>query len=221
MAAAGLWTTPTDLARFALEVQLSSIGRSNRVLSRTMVQEMLSPVGVGDFAIGFTISKIGQGWYFSHGGSNWGFRATLLAHKIKGYGLAIMTNADQGGTVASEISRRIQMAYEWDSFADPAPRGYRPPVERTEIDVSEEILETYVGTYELPPETSLVVTLEDGRLHLEVTGQGKAPLFAEAEDKFFLQVVDAQISFTRDESGVVTGLILHQGGREQPAPKVG
>jgi len=221
MAAAGLWTTPSDLARFALEVQLSAIGQSNRVLSRTMVQEMLSPVGVGNFAVGFTVSKIGQGWYFSHGGSNWGFRATLLAHKIKGYGLAIMTNADQGGAVASELSRRIQMAYEWDSFADPAPRGYRPPVERTEIDVAEEILETYVGEYELSPEMSLVVTLEDGQLHLKVTGQGKTPLFAEAEDKFFLRVVNAQISFTKDESGEVTGLILHQGGREQPAPKVG
>ncbi|MEE8327100.1 MAG: serine hydrolase domain-containing protein, partial [candidate division NC10 bacterium] len=182
MAAAGLWTTPSDLARFALEVQLSAIGQSNRVLSRTMVQEMLSPVGVGNFAVGFTVSKIGQGWYFSHGGSNWGFRATLLAHKIKGYGLAIMTNADQGGAVASELSRRIQMAYEWDSFADPAPRGYRPPVERTEIDVAEEILQTYVGEYELSPQRSLVVTLEDGQLHLEVTGQGKAPLFAVAKE---------------------------------------
>ena len=176
---------------------------------------------VGNFAVGFTVSKIGQGWYFSHGGSNWGFRATLLAHKIKGYGLAIMTNADQGGAVASELSRRIQMTYEWDSFADPAPRGYRPPVERTEIDVAEEILQTYVGEYEMSPEMSLVVTLEEGQLHLEVTGQGKGPLFAEAEDKFFLRVVNAQISFTKDESGEVTGLILHQGGREQPAPKVG
>jgi len=126
MAAAGLWTTPSDLARFAIEVQRSAAGESNRVLSRASVQEMLSPVGVGDFAVGFGISKIGQGWYFAHGGSNWGFRATLLAHKVKGYGLAIMTNADQGGAVAGELSRRIQMAYEWDSVAEPAPRGYRP-----------------------------------------------------------------------------------------------
>ncbi|HSG08281.1 MAG TPA: serine hydrolase domain-containing protein [Longimicrobiales bacterium] len=129
LAAAGLWTTPSDLARFAIEVQLSALDRSNRVLSRTTVQEMLSPVGVGDYAVGFSVSKMGQGWYFTHGGSNWGFRARLLAHKIKGYGLAIMTNADQGGAVAAELSRRIQMAYEWDSLAEPAPRGYRPPVE--------------------------------------------------------------------------------------------
>ncbi len=221
MAAAGLWTTPTDLARFALEVQLSAIGESNRVLSRATVQEMLSPVGVGNFAVGFSVSKIGQGWYFSHGGSNWGFRATLLAHKVKGYGLAIMTNADQGGAVMAEISRRIQMAYEWDSFADPAPRGYRPPVERTEVEVAEDLLVTYVGTYEASPEITLIVTLEDGRLFLEWVGEGKAQLFAEAEDKFFLKIAELQVTFTEDESGEVTGLILHQEEGDQTARKVG
>ena len=123
-AAAGLWTTATDLAKFAIEVQKSAVGQSNRVLSRTTVQEMLSPVGVGGFAVGFVISKLGQGWYFSHGGGNWGFRCTLLAHKVNGYGLAIMTNADRGGVVMAEISRRIQAAYEWDSMADPVRRGY-------------------------------------------------------------------------------------------------
>ena len=123
MAAAGLWTTPTDLARLVIEVQRSAVGESNRVLSEALVQEMLSPVGVGPFAVGFTIAQMGEGWYFGHGGSNWGFRCVLLAHKVKGYGLVIMTNASQGGPVMTEISRRIQRVYEWDSVADPVPRG--------------------------------------------------------------------------------------------------
>lgn len=218
-AAAGLWTTPTDLARLVIEVQRASQGQSNKVLSRTTVQEMLSPVGVGDYAVGFAIQKIGQGWYFAHGGSNWGFRGTLLAHKVKGYGLVIMTNADQGGAVASELSRRIQRIYEWDSFAEPAPRGYRPPVERTEVTLSESVLRNYVGEYELGPQFAITVTLEDGRLQAQPTGQSKVTLYAEAQDKFFLRVVNAQITFTRT-SGEVTGLILHQGGRDQPGRKV-
>ena len=124
-AAAGLWTTPTDLARLIIEVQLSASGESNRVLSQSMIQEMLNPVGVGPFAVGFTVSKVGEGWYFSHGGSNWGFRALMLAHKVKGYGLVVMTNADQGSTVINEISRRIQYTYNWDSVASAVERGYR------------------------------------------------------------------------------------------------
>ena len=124
-AAAGLWTTPTDLARLIIEVQRSARGESNRVLSQSMIQEMLNPVGVGPFAVGFTVSKIGEGWYFSHGGSNWGFRALMLAHKVKGYGLVVMTNADQGSTVINEISRRIQYTYNWDSVASAVERGYR------------------------------------------------------------------------------------------------
>ena len=123
-AAAGLWTTPSDLARFIIEVQRSALGKSNRVLSQSTIQEMLNPVGVGPYAVGFSVSKEGEGWYFSHGGSNWGFRALLLAHKVKGYGLVIMTNADQGSIVLREISRLIQRTHDWDSFASAPERGY-------------------------------------------------------------------------------------------------
>ena len=220
MAAAGLWTTPTDLARLAVEVQKSAVGESNRVLSRATVQEMLSPVGVGGFAVGFGISQMGQGWYFTHGGSNWGFRATLLAHKVKGYGLAIMTNADQGGAVMGELSRRIQAAYEWDSVAEPVRRGYAPAVERTEIEVSGEILQTYVGEYDVEEVGLLVVTLENGSLIVKAPGNPPVPIFPESESEFFLRVVDAQVTFTKNEAGEVSGVIVHQGGEDAAGTKV-
>lgn len=124
-AAAGLWTTPSDLARFAIDVQRTAGRDEGAVLSRQMINEMLRPVGVGPYAVGFSISKMGEGWYFGHGGSNWGFRAQLLAHTAKGYGFAIMTNADQGSVLIAELSRRIQAAYLWDSVAEGVQRGYR------------------------------------------------------------------------------------------------
>ncbi len=220
LAAAGLWTTPTDLARFAIEVQQSAIGQANRVLSRTTVQEMLAPVGVGNFAVGFSISKRGEGWYFSHGGGNWGFRCTLLAHQVKGYGLVIMTNAERGGTLIAEISRRIQRAYQWDSMAEPVRRGYHSPVERREVEVSRDILSTYVGEYVFSPVMSIVVTLEETGLLVQATGQPVVPLFAESETKFFLRVIDAQLTFIKDDAGTVTSVIFHQGGTRETAEKV-
>lgn len=122
LAAAGLWTTPTDLARFAIEVQKTARGDPDRVLTRSSVLEMLSPVGVGPFAVGFVLEKEGEGWYFSHTGGNWGFRAILKAHRAKGYGVAVMTNADRGGELMGEIATRVAKAYGWDSLDEPVPR---------------------------------------------------------------------------------------------------
>ena len=120
--AAGLWTTPSDLARLAIELQNALQGKSTRVLNATSARDMVTPVGVGDFAVGFGLQKLAEGWYFSHGGSNWGFQCNLMAHVRKGYGVAIMTNADSGGQLITEIRNRVAAAYDWDSLDKPVPR---------------------------------------------------------------------------------------------------
>lgn len=121
-AAAGLWTTPSDLARIAIEVQRAIRGPKGTVLTQASAREMLSAVGAGGYAVGFSIAQRGQGWYFSHGGSNWGFQCLLVGHFRKGYGVAIMTNGDAGGAILGEIESRVAAAYGWDTLDKPIPR---------------------------------------------------------------------------------------------------
>jgi len=121
-AAAGLWTTPGDLARFIIEVQRAVRGPKGAVLTQAAASAMISPVGVGPFGVGLSIEKRGEGWYFSHGRSNWGVRGDILGHVRKGYGVAMLTNGDSGGALINEIEARVAAAYGWDSLDKPLPR---------------------------------------------------------------------------------------------------
>jgi Domain of unknown function (DUF3471) len=88
------------------------------------------------------------------------------------------------------------------------------PSERKEITVPLAVLSSYEGTYDLAPGFSIVITLENGQLMEQATNQPKFPIFAESPTRFFLKVVDAQIEFLKNDKGEVTGMILHQNGRD-------
>jgi CubicO group peptidase (beta-lactamase class C family) len=209
MAAAGLWTTPTDLARYAIEVEKSLQGKSNKVLSAEMTRQMLTP-GMGKWGLGLEIGGAATNPYFSHGGVNEGFINIFVAYEKNGEGAVVMTNSDNGGALGDEIMHSIAVEYGWPDYQ---------PKYRTVTSVDPKVLAQYPGTYELQPGFNLVVTIENGQLMGQATGQDKIQLYPSSDTRFFLTVVDAEVEFFKDDQGKVTHLILHQGGRDMKAPK--
>jgi D-alanyl-D-alanine carboxypeptidase len=122
---------------------------------------------------------------------------------------------DASGNVAALVISRPNGAKER------ATRINEPlPAAPIETNVPADVLRRYVGDYQLAPGFVLSVTLEGEQLMSQATGQQKVAIFPKSDSEFFLKVVDAQISFITDPSGNVEKLILHQGGRDMPGPKV-
>jgi hypothetical protein len=86
------------------------------------MQEMVTPVGVGSYAVGFAIARKGEGWYFEHDGRNWGFQCMATAHRAKGYGVVAMTNSDSGSPLIQVVVDRVAKAYGWDMLDKPTLR---------------------------------------------------------------------------------------------------
>jgi CubicO group peptidase (beta-lactamase class C family) len=209
MAAAGLWTTASDLARYAIEVQKSLAGQANHVLSKEMTAQMLAP-GMGNWGLGVQIGGSKAKPFFTHGGVDEGFEATLIAYEQGGEGAVVMTNARGGGRLADEVVRAIATEYGWPDWQ---------PATRTAVVVDSKLLAAYVGTYSLAPNFDDVITLENGGLMAQATHQQKFPLTAESDTKFFFTFVDAEIEFVKDDKGEVSALILHQNGQDHKATR--
>lgn len=205
LAAAGLWTTPSDLCRYIIEVQNSLKGDANHVLSQSMTQQMLTP-GKNDFGLGLQLGGSTADRWFSHGGVNEGYENLFVGYDRNGNGAAVMTDAQGGLGLALQVMSAIAVAYDWPD--------YRPAV-RTQVTVDPAVLARYVGTYQLAPDFSFTFTLEGNQLMTQATDQPKIPVYPESQTRFFLKAVDAEIEFFTGDNGKVSYLILHQGGKDQ------
>ena len=83
-----------------------------------------------------------------------------------------------------------------------------------EISLDESIMKRYVGVYEIQPGFEITITLEDGKLMSQATGQQKFQIFPETETKYFLKVVDSQLEFQKNDAGEYDSFMLYQGGQE-------
>lgn len=208
MAPAGLWTTPSDLARYAIEVQKALAGTSNRILSVAMTRQMLTP-GLNHQGLGPGTGGSAQHPFFTHGGANEGYRCNLVAYN-EGDGVVVMTNGDNGGQLAGEILRTVAHEYGWPDFQ---------PVERSVAALDPKALDAFPGVYQMP-NAAIRVTREGNQLFEQLGNQPKLPIFPKAERSFFLKTVDASLTFDVDAQGKVTQLTLHQNGMDQTARRL-
>jgi CubicO group peptidase (beta-lactamase class C family) len=196
MAAAGLWTTPTDLAKFLLEVQRAYEGRSS-VLSQAMAGEMTTAVKPG-YGLGLSLSGQGASRTFGHGGSNEGFQCGMYILPEIGRGAVIMTNGDRGGFLATEILRAIAHEYNWPAFN---------PAEKKIVAVDPKALATLEGRYEFQPGRFLEVKLESGTLMMIADGE-RIELYPESQTRFFETAEGHTLVFVKGPDGRPTHLMI-------------
>jgi len=122
MAAAGLWTTPSDLARFALALDATLAGKPGGILRKETAVKMVA-AGPGNYGLGLGIQKRGAGEYFAHGGSNEGFRCQLIGHKTAGS--CDRSPPPTGGT--GSRPRRSKRRRSSQPFSRRAPGATRSP----------------------------------------------------------------------------------------------
>ena len=118
MAAAGLWTTATDLAKFGIEIALSKQGKANHVLSEATTREMLKPQ-IEQVGLGFFLASHKNPEEFGHDGADEGFQAVLIMFADSGKGVAIMANSDNGINVANQVVQSVAKEYGWSYTPDP------------------------------------------------------------------------------------------------------
>lgn len=168
--------------------------------------------GPVDAAMGWMVRKADGGDIVWHNGGTGGYRTFMGFDPVRRVGVTVLTNAatTRGGD---------DIGFHLLTGAPLAPAPPAAPV-RTAIAVPEAQLQGLVGRYQMAPGVEIAITRDGAHLFAQVTGQGRAEVFAESPTKFFWKIVDAQLTFQVGADGAATGLILHQFGRDLPGGRI-
>ena len=212
MAAAGLWTTPSDLARVGIELQRTLRGDPPRLLKRETVEEMLEPQVGDEMGIGFFLDGDGDAARFEHDGSNEGFLSSAGFYKSGGRGAVIMINSNEGGPLLGEILRALAREYNWPGVFPPAAEASK---------VAEAALDALAGEYETAAKLRFTVVRQSESLLLTAGSQPPLALVPQSDTSFLLGPLSGKVTFEKDEQGRGSRLTLIQGGVPTAAERVG
>ena len=207
-AAAGLWTTPTELAELSIHLLGILEGDTTGILSPETMEAVLTPHHPGDpafqnWGLGFSLDGAGEDVRFGHGGANEGFRSRWLVYRDSGDGAVLMTNGDQGSALIGEVLRALGTTYGFPDF--------QPEVVAA-ASLDAEALQEYAGDYEVPGMATeegdpFLVTMRvgEGVLELDVPGEGSPTLHPVADEAdLFVDASDGtRIRFERAADGAI------------------
>jgi CubicO group peptidase (beta-lactamase class C family) len=179
MAAAGLWTTPSDLGRFAIGVARSIRGEAGGLLRNETARQMMTR-GLGNWGLGVDLGPPDGPRQFSHTGRSIGFTSMLVMYPDTCQGAAVMTNGDEGGWLIQEVMRSIGDAYGWPER--------RPSQVQPAIKLSDAIATRFVGIYRLrdhPSERFVISRKADGGLYWAREGRVGRDLLPQGETSLF------------------------------------
>ncbi len=191
-AAAGLWTNPTELAKFVIETQKSLLGKSNKILNQEMTKLMLTPYVDNSCALGVFIEDKDGIKYFRHGGVNEGFTSLYFGSVVNGNGAVVMCNSTDK-TILYEIINSIATVYKWQNY-------YQPVVKKiVKIDNGE--LSKYVGKY-ISDGREYTISQDRGNLFLELLGQKWQIYFTSSTDFFMYQAQGINHKFILENNNI-------------------
>jgi len=216
--AGALRSTANDLLIFLA----AELGFKNSPLKDVMAEQTvlrranITPAEPGapelDIALGWILRKDATSTVIWHNGGTGGYRTFIGFNPATRTGVVVLsnTNPDAGAAAGDDIGFHILTGSKL------AP----PPKPHTEVALDQAAKQALTGRYQLRPNFVLTITLEDGQLFGQATGQQKFPVFAESPTQLFARIADIQMTFTLGPDGHAASLVLHQNGRDLPAARV-
>lgn len=208
--AGALRSTVNDMLKFvAANLGLT---KSPLLVAMQKAQQSQRETGQADLSIGLNwhILKKFDSEIIWHNGGTGGYHSFIGFDRKTRRGVVVLSNSAND---IDDIGRHLLVSQY------PLAK-IEPPKEHKAIQLDPKIFDAYIGEYLLVPGFSLVFTREGYKLFMQPTGQSKVEIFPESETDFFLTVVDAQVSFVKDDKGQVNEAILYQNGRKLPAKKI-